>query len=94
MVLGLPTTTGIEEYKDVLRTCVQHLQGKMMFGELLLQNKVVGSLSDAFPDFDLGWAFFSLGLLKKLLLFSINDPRTCPQMQKNKEQNRWKEPTI
>lgn len=65
MALGPPKTTGIEEYKDVLGTCIQHLQGKMMFGELL-QNKVIGSLPDAFPDFDFGWAFFFLELLKKI----------------------------
>ena len=68
MVLGPPTTAGIEKYEDALGTCIPQLQGKVLLGELLLQNKQVsiGSLPDAFPHLDFGWTFFFLELSKKL----------------------------
>lgn len=54
VVLGPPINAGIEEYKDVLGTCIQQFRGKMKFGKLSLQNKkaLIGFLSLAFPHLD------------------------------------------
>lgn len=99
VVLGPLTTARTGEYKDVLVTCIQWFQGKMMFGKLSLQNKqaLIGSLPTCFSSpwyvvgIFLSWIIQKIGLI-------LNDsltPGTCPQMEKkDEEESERKEPAL